>query len=84
MNIDKILNSFKIDVVCASLCRMNTTASAYHDYVEKSKKIAAERIAELIKNIVCKRYNSDPPQNDYARGMECVYRIMERRIAKLI
>lgn len=37
----------------------------------------------IIDKLVPKRYDSDPPQNEYEEGMECAYRIIEKRIAKL-
>ena len=37
----------------------------------------------LIENLVPKRYDSDPAQDEYERGMECAYRTIEKRIEKL-
>ena len=42
-----------------------------------------EEIFQLIEGLVPQRYDSDPTQTEYEEGMECAYRIIERRIAKL-
>lgn len=42
-----------------------------------------EEIFCIIDKLVPKRYDNDPPQNEYEEGMECAYRIIEKRIAKL-
>lgn len=80
MNIDEILDKFKIDIVSASMCREYTIVDKYHDCVEESKKIAKDRIIELIKKtLLIKKVEPGEWENGFNSAIDK----LERNLGKL-